>query len=108
MRVSRSFSMRRPRSVSSAFAVFLLAMQLVACAGARLYAPTAALQGLYVRPYMVEQHHGEVSVKTVIENHTDKIVRIDRDGFVLRLRDGRRLSRPDSIFTRHNVYNVPP
>src|SRR5258706_15211370 len=84
----------------------LLTLLLVACTqGVPLYAPQARLMGLLVRVYDVDDHGDQIWVRMVVENHTGKTVRLDRDGFALRASDGRVVPRR---FTRHTVYNIAP
>jgi hypothetical protein len=52
--------------------------------------------------------HGIFKVKLYVQNLTQAFMLVDRDGFALRLPDGRVLSRAQGTFTQHTPYNLPP
>ena len=47
-------------------------------------------------------------VKLYVQNSAQQFLMIDRNGFALRLADGRVLRRAIGTFTTHHYYNVPP
>jgi hypothetical protein len=47
-------------------------------------------------------------VKVWVANLTQAFMNVNRDGFALRLPDGRVLPRAVGTFTTHNIYNLPP
>lgn len=47
-------------------------------------------------------------VKLYIQNLSQQFMLVDRNGFALRLADGRILRRAIGTFTTHHAYNLPP
>ena len=47
-------------------------------------------------------------VKCWVANMSQAFMNVSRDGWALRLPDGRVLRRAIGTFTTHNVYNIPP
>src|SRR5258708_3783470 len=47
-------------------------------------------------------------VKLWVANLSQAFMNVNRDGFALRLPDGRVLRRAVGTFTTHNIYNLPP
>ncbi len=47
-------------------------------------------------------------VKIWVQNLSQAFMLVDRDGFALRLPDGRVLRRASGVFTQHVPYNLPP
>lgn len=47
-------------------------------------------------------------VKLWVQNLSQAFMLVDRDGFALRLPDGRVLRRASGVFTQHVPYNLPP
>lgn len=47
-------------------------------------------------------------VKMFVTNLSQAFLNVDRDGFALRLPDGRVLRRAIGTFTTHNIYTIPP
>jgi hypothetical protein len=47
-------------------------------------------------------------VKVWVANMSQAFMNVSRDGWALRLPDGRVLRRAIGTFTTHNVYNIPP
>jgi hypothetical protein len=47
-------------------------------------------------------------VKCWVANMSQAFMNVSRDGWALRLSDGRVLRRAIGTFTTHNVYNIPP
>jgi hypothetical protein len=47
-------------------------------------------------------------VKLWVANLSQAFMNVNRDGFALRLPDGRVLQRAVGTFTTHNIYNLPP
>ncbi len=47
-------------------------------------------------------------VKLYVQNSSQQFMMIDRNGFALRLPDGRILRRAIGTFTTHHYFNVPP
>ena len=47
-------------------------------------------------------------VKVWVANMSQAFMNVSRDGWALRLSDGRVLRRAIGTFTTHNVYNIPP
>jgi hypothetical protein len=51
---------------------------------------------------------GIFKVKLWVQNLSQAFMNVDRDGFALRLPDGRVLRRAIGTFTTHNIYTMPP
>ncbi|MDB4970400.1 MAG: hypothetical protein JWN44_6089 [Myxococcales bacterium] len=51
---------------------------------------------------------GIFKVKLWVQNLSQAFMIVDRDGFALRLPDGRVLRRAVGTFTQHTPYNIPP
>jgi hypothetical protein len=51
---------------------------------------------------------GIFKVKLWVQNLSQAFMMVDRDGFALRLPDGRVLRRASGVFTQHVPYSLPP
>jgi len=74
-----------------------------------LYAPPTNLaSGVYVKITQAYVRGDRIYVETWIMNATQGPIAVDRDGFALRLPDGRVLPRSSGTFTRHTPYQLAP
>lgn len=96
---------------ASALAI-ALAVGALGCAGSDLpnkvafVGQSATLQsGVQVNFQDAWAREGEIQVRLWVMNFSPAMLYVDRDGFALRLGDGRVVRREGAV---HNVYTIPP
>jgi hypothetical protein len=74
-----------------------------------LYAPPQSLpSGVFIKVTQAYARGDRIYVETWMMNATQGPIGVDRDGFALRLSDGRVLPRSSGTFTRHTPYQLAP
>jgi hypothetical protein len=88
----------------------LLALGVAGCAHkVFLHGPIAALsRGVNVKVTQAWIKGDRVYVRTYVTNGSEGDLRIDRDGWSLRLPSGEVLPRSVGVTTRHNLYTLLP
>ena len=88
----------------------LLLLGISACGTkVRLYAePSLLAGGVHVKVYDAYARGDRIYVKSYLTNTSSDVLRVDRDGWSLRLPSGEILPRSVGVTTRHDVYSLAP
>jgi hypothetical protein len=102
-------AMRASYAMAAKLAAILAVIGLLSCTKVQLYGAPTTLEGnVHVKIVDAYARGERIYVETYVSNGSDEPIRVDRDGWTLRLGTGETLSRSVGVTTQHDIYTIAP